>query len=861
MQAMQEGQPSRAASFFEFALKKAPADPAIRILAADAYLAAEQVARAEPHVKFLLDQSDALYQRGEYELLARARAAMAKIEAARGELPGYDGAMGAGLGMLDGNLGGPSAEDRDRAQGPSITFEPAGPPVRRPAPSPEDGFAIDFSATPQPDPEPDYLQSAPPEDTGRPRVVACPWCGKTVLLDTYFSGRCQCPWYQPARGSLLHLADLQRLCHDRRAVLLMRIHQDLFALDGYDVRLRLMSRKALKVDPRLAFELDLGHAIIRPEHLQPVMPQMHPTAVFRLMENVSPEVMGTEALSGGQFYSFAELVDRIEIEYTDSLALMPRDIHYQFQLSYHLPEDLRVKADEQLATGARSYGRCLLAAGMSMEDLLRLVPGWQVLRPIGGGHGRVDAVRSLIRKGFLTEDEAIGTIAKSRGKDALQSVVDAKLISKEVADEAALELAKRHFQAPLRDDILERLCRRGEISRVALVRAGLVVGLVDSEFGGDDQGLTGAMNQIPPEEMEAEKTVLARKGALRRSERLALGKILVDLGFCSRQKLSAALAKQVTDDAPLGEILVRELAITPEQLTVALCEQEQRLEQLIFPQHAPEEPTRAVTTFLQPETAEAQPEKPKKDPESTGKKKKGGKGKKGDDGLPRWAIPAAIGGAVAVVGIGTAIYLTTRPAPPSNPYDAGLPVTPAQVPDAQDKHSEISVPWRGADGKVLAVPTGDPVALRARVTKLEVDEPGNHMGLAVLYLALGDKKSFESRIEAALRREPRNPTYMINKAFLNLEKGETRESLNLARKALGLSPDDPYAHIAMGAIWMASRNSYEADRSFARARELDPTLVVEAAPLPAAADATGGVAITRAGISLTVRAASAGIQP
>ncbi|MBM3273608.1 MAG: tetratricopeptide repeat protein, partial [Candidatus Sericytochromatia bacterium] len=91
MQAMQEGQPSRAASFFEFALKKAPADPAIRILAADAYLAAEQVGKAEPHVRFLLDQADSLYQRGEYELLARARAAMAKIDAARGGLPGYDG--------------------------------------------------------------------------------------------------------------------------------------------------------------------------------------------------------------------------------------------------------------------------------------------------------------------------------------------------------------------------------------------------------------------------------------------------------------------------------------------------------------------------------------------------------------------------------------------------------------------------------------------------------------------------------------------------------------------------------------------------------------------------------------------------
>jgi len=822
MQALEGGEFGRAASFFEFAIKKAPADPALRLLVADAYIRAGRHARAEVHVQVLIDQSDALYQRGEYELLARARAAKAQIEAAArepdpgAEPPGDAPPGGAPSGeeiLGPAPLGGAPSGDTVPAPGQGAAPQPesaAAPPAPEvPAAGAEAdadwsyGFDVDLAA----------LEPPEPVAAGRSRIVACPWCERTVLLDAHYSGRCECPWFQPARGTRLYLADLQRLCADRRATLMMRVYQDDFALDGRDVRLRLMSTRALKVDPRLTFELDLGHPLVRPDQLAPVQPDMHPTAVFRLIE--SPGAGGSEP--DGQFYSFAELLDRIEVEYPDSYAQLSRDIHYQRQLAWHLPPDHRQRADEQLAAGARSYGRCLLSAGMTMEDLLRMVPGWQVLRPIGGGHGRLEGVRSLVRKGFVTEAEAADAITKSRGKDSLEALVDARVIDRTTAEEVAAEVGRRKVPVPLRDDIMERLCRRGVISRVTLVKAGLVVGLVDAEVGQEADSLAGAMGRIPAEELEREREVLARKDTARRSERLALGKILVELGFCSRQRVAAALARQLKEDSMLGELLVRELAITPEQLTVALCEQEYRLEALIS--GPPEPAVAAPAAPVQPKVVEKPAEKAqtrKADPAE------GKATAKDAPAVATWRV--ALYGVVALLGVVAAGFYGWWVSRSATPRDLQVDMSEFLAAGRAKPESLLRGVWRDASGSVLA--TADVAILAKEVT-------------------------------AALPTDPRNAALLTNGAFLRLDEGNIRDSLVLARRALEVAPRDPFAHVAMGAIWLASANEFEAGREFQEARKLLPGLAIEAA-FKRQAGAAEGSRLARRRVSLNVTLSAPG---
>ncbi len=949
MQALQDGQPTRAASFFEFALKKAPSDPAIRLMAVDAYVGAGMFARAEPHVRYLLDHADALYQRGEYEMLARARSALCQIETGLGKgdvAPGPEGTVGGDGGSVGGSAdwaGSPAG-----SAGPQLRMpgQPAssGPPLRPPPPPGSQTGSLAAlqnraqAAPPVDDPAGDAYMTAPgdpsivigpgdrsrqgPGDPGmglpgddrhrpeagpdtipavvdlssasdfatiqsaaaapflgneqqaRPRVIACPWCTKTVLLDSLFAGRCQCDWYQPARGSRLYMTDLQRLCADRGAVLLMRVHQDMVMLDGTDVRLRLLGRKSIKVDPRLAFELDLGHAIVFPDQLRPITPQVHPTAVFRLLEAFAPDQVGTESVTEGQFYSFSELVDRLEIEYPDCVGLLPRDIHYQAQLLRHLTPDLRQKADDQLGAGARSYGRCLIAAGMTMEDLLRMVPGWQVLRPVGGGHGRLEGVRSLVRKGFITDEEALTTIGKARGRDSIQTLVEAKLITREVAENVLADLTRQNLQAPLRDDIMERLCRRGVISRVTLVRAGLVLGLVDFDGGTDEGQLAGAMNQIPPEEIEYEKKVLAKKDALRRSERLALGKILVELGFCSRQTVASALARQLREDSPLGEMLVGMLAITPEQLTVALSEQEQRMEALIAPRAVmgSEEPADVaqVEPQSEAEATTAEPSKPESDKESrtekrassgsdsSSKKKRSAKSRRDerDENRSRRLLLGGGGLALVAVGVGITLAVMYRPGPrPAATAALPVPLPQATAIDPMGgRRSRIDVPWREPDGRVLdPVSQTEPEEIRKEITRIQIEDPGEHVKLAMLYQVLGDRPRQQAEMEAALRREPKNTRVLVQSAFMRLENGELGESLSLARKGLEGAPDDPFAHIAMGAVWLAGGNDYEAAREFEQAKSLDPRITIEAKVSHSHAPATGGVGVVAPGLFLSVK--------
>lgn len=923
MQALREGQPTRAASFFEFALKKAPSDPAIRLLAVDAYIQAGMFAAAESHVRQILDQGDVLYQRGEYELLARARSALARIEGGKGRaIVQVPPETGPDVGREAGGTIGPetahenrdAARDAPREMGPEIardapcerapeavrhapveivreTVRDAPPgnvreasrsdPSRVAPPFQDDedagetvavdlSLASDFGAIQaRATATPEQGTADPP---GRARVMACPWCTRTVLLDALFAGRCQCGWFQPARGSRLYIGDLQRLCADRKAVLYMKVHQDIFVLDGRDVRLRLLGRKTIKIDPRLAFELDLGHAVLFPDQLGPIQEKVHPTAVFRLLENYQPEVLGAETITEGQFYSFSEMVDRLEVEYPDCLGLMPRDIHYPYQLSWHLPPDLRQKADEQLAAGARSYGRCLLYAGMTMEDLLRMVPGWQVLRPVGGGHGRLEGVKSLIRKGFITEEEAVSAITKARGRDSLQALVEARLITREVADDVLADLSRQPLQPPLRDDLMERLCRRGVISRVSLVRAGLVLGLVDFDAGSEAEGLAGTMDQIPPEEIEREKQLLAKKEALRRSERLALGKILVDLGFCTRQKIADALARQLHDDSPLGEILVSTLAITPEQLTVALAEQEQRIEALISPRTEPgsEEPVPPPLPAAEPPLPSAPAARPT-DTEREAKVRKAGgpaeeqsRRKKARSGgpprIPPWMVLGGAGALAILLGVAITLAVLHRPRVASR--TAVLPTEePAArtegggLPEARPR-SRVEVPWRGPDGRYLEPLTQtDRAKIVAEITRIQIEQPGEHIRLARLYRALGDRRMERARIEAALRRDPKRAPVLVQAAFMRLEDGAIGESLALARRALEADPDDPLAHVVMGAVWLSSGNEYEAGREFDQARALEPRLEVVANVSHGAPVATGGVALAAPGLNLVVKLA------
>lgn len=358
-QALLKGNPARAASFFEFALKKAPADAPLRLLVADTWLEGGLPSRALPHLRWILEQSDMLSQGGEFELLSRARYSLRKAEEATLEAP---------------------------APAPLVEEPPEVPPATAPAAAMKEPRVRKAARAAEPPIEErdgfSDVVLASSILTNRPRILACPRCAKTVLLDDQFRGRCECDWFQPPRGAHFFLEDLQRLCRETRSVLSFRLYHDIFVLDGTEIRIKMMSLKAIKVDPQLAFELDLGHPIIRPEELAPVMPKIDLDAPFRLQSRGSGSA-GTEFLGTGEFYTAEALLALIATRFSDALGLLPRNIHLCRQISQTLSPRVRKGAERTMSEGARSFGQCLLAQGMSVGEILNLgrtgtscVPAW-----------------------------------------------------------------------------------------------------------------------------------------------------------------------------------------------------------------------------------------------------------------------------------------------------------------------------------------------------------------------------------------------------------------------------------------------------------------------------------------------------
>lgn len=186
--------------------------------------------------------------------------------------------------------------------------------------------------------------------------------------------------------------------------------------------------------------------------------------------------------------------------------------------------------------------------------------------------------------------------------------------------------------------MIERLCRRGVITRVALVRAGIVAGM--GEDGADAGSLVGTMTEIPRGQLAREKGLLERKADLRRREVLTIGMVLIELGFCSRQAVANALARQISDESPLGEIMVGSGSLTPEQLILALCEQEQRLEAMAVREAEGKRPDAEAEVDPFSVYEERAP-RVEKDSKVKKKKKKNQRAERKRLGLPKWAMPAA----------------------------------------------------------------------------------------------------------------------------------------------------------------------------------------------------------------------------
>jgi Tfp pilus assembly protein PilF len=109
-----------------------------------------------------------------------------------------------------------------------------------------------------------------------------------------------------------------------------------------------------------------------------------------------------------------------------------------------------------------------------------------------------------------------------------------------------------------------------------------------------------------------------------------------------------------------------------------------------------------------------------------------------------------------------------------------------------------------------------------REREARADELRQHHSLATRYLQEGRAEDAIREFQAALEREPNNPTSHSLLGLAYAEAGRTREAIASCRRALELEPNEPAHHNNLGTLLVRSGQVQEGVRHIERAAQLDP---------------------------------------
>lgn len=408
----------------------------------------------------------------------------------------------------------------------------------------------------------------------RPRdgLMACPLCGEALVKEACVCG------FLPLDPGRIGLDRVQAYCDRAEVVMFARVGHDTYLIDRDRVCYRTASEQLAAIDPRLVFRPLHGIPMIRREELRPIAPFQSPWVAYpRPGRPGDPQSLTWDA--------FLQAVgETLGLDLPEPLA--PFDTSRVYALFRRLPPGELARLRDDAQRWGLTFGQGLMRANaMTSEALLLDLQGeGAYFRP---SHRMANSLGwDLMADGLLEPDELREVITRQveYPKPLIQLILSSTPLSPEEVEPVAEAARQRKVARPLRDRLGELLIRQGALSRAQLQDAlEAQLRMPGSRLGEilQDMGLTAS---VLDEALHRQRI----KDQLRYGGQARLGEILVKRGVISRQQLLEALLAQIDQPLPLGEILIRHGMAAPEQVYLALEQQEMTLDALVDSERAME---------------------------------------------------------------------------------------------------------------------------------------------------------------------------------------------------------------------------------------------------------------------------------
>jgi hypothetical protein len=405
----------------------------------------------------------------------------------------------------------------------------------------------------------------PASKRSREAVMACPNCGEAMVKEACVCGLLKS---DPQR---LGLDLVQAYCERADVIMFVRLGLDTYLIARDRVCYRGAGGQLAAIDPRVIFRPLNGIPMIRQEELRPVSPFQTLWAAYpRPGRAGEPRPFIWEAF-------LEEVGQKLGVELPMPLAAF--DAARFFATHRLLPPSevsrLQEEAQRQGDTFARGFMR---ATGMTFDALLLDMQGAETFfRP---AHRMSNSLGwDLMADGLLEPDELRGILSRQVDypKPLMQLILSGTSLTPEEVEPVAEEARRRKVERPIRDRLGEILVRRGVLLRFQLQDALNAQALQPELSLGEHLRAKGVAGEAIDEALHRQRI----KDQLRYGGQARLGEILVKRGSINRQHLLDALIAQVDQPLPLGEMLFQLGSVSPEQIYLALSQQEATLDALV----------------------------------------------------------------------------------------------------------------------------------------------------------------------------------------------------------------------------------------------------------------------------------------
>ncbi|MNX10425.1 bacteriophage N4 adsorption protein B [compost metagenome] len=416
----------------------------------------------------------------------------------------------------------------------------------------------------------------------RPRdgLMACPLCGEAMVKEACICG------FMLTDSRRLGLDRVQAYCDKAEVVMFVRLGLDTYLIDRDRVCYRTANEQLATLDPRMVFRALHGIPMVNQDDLQPIPTFQSPWVAYpRPGKPGEPRPYTWE----GFLTAVSEALG------IDLPAPLPPFEARRLFAAYRLlaPGELSRFHDDSVRWGLSFCQGLMRATQMPVEALLQNMQGEAShFRP---PHRMANSLGwDLMADGLLERDELREAITRQveYPKPLIQLILASTPLSPEEVEPVAEAARRRKPTRPVRDRLGEILIRQGVLSRASLQDALEL----QARQPGTPLGEILRTKGVPERAIEEALHRQQIKDQLRYGGQARLGEILVKRGAISRQQLLDALLAQIDQPLPLGETLVRQGMASPEQVYLALEQQEMTLDALVDSERAMELKDQAPAT-------------------------------------------------------------------------------------------------------------------------------------------------------------------------------------------------------------------------------------------------------------------------